>query len=798
MQKIYMIGNAHLDIVWLWRFELGLQEIRATFQSAIDRIKEYDDFVFTSNCSSYYEFVEDTDVRLFTQIQEAVKEGKWYISGGWYLQPDCNIPAGESFIRQGLYGQHYFKEKFGVQATVGYNVDSFGHHGNMPQILKHLGLDKYVFMRPNEMENGAVPASAFSWEGIDGTVVPTFRIPISYLSEGGNPEELIQKIHDTMAIADAEGTPLMCFYGVGNHGGGPTKINIETIQTFQQGALGKRVLFSHPGAYFDDLNTSNLPRYRGELQHHAIGCYSVIADIKRLHSRTEQALMQSEILSSVFEPTIGSVPATSQLKDAWKRVLLNEFHDTVSGTSLPEAYTEACQSLGYAIDVADTIRYYVTQRVASRIDTSDGNMRLIVFNPHSWTVRESVIMDSIVDGIYDEAGAPVTWQIVRSNATTGGMYAWNTLVKVEVPALGYRTYVLENARTREEAQAHAWRLFTVDPSPSFGNEKITVSRSYKDSNSVGRVSFNEREFLSAINPVVIEDFSDTWSHNFNAYSGLERPMELTSVAVKETGDLRTTYVYTYCFGNSTLTLMASVTAGEEKIDLNVRVFWAEKHSVLKLCFQSPSKSGKFVSEIPYGWIERPANGTEWPCQRWIGSTWGNGESLFILNDGLYGCSAKEGRLEMTLLRSPISAHHMPVVPTAEPWVRYTDQGEHEWNMALLFSNIFAPERATRAAHQLCRRPTVFIESIHEGDLPASASFGSVDSDSVIIETIKRAEQGDGYIIRLVECAGKATTATVTIPGICDTTKLLLRQFEIVTLLCSHMKAHRVNGLEERL
>ena len=162
-----MIGNAHLDPVWLWRWQEGFQAAKATFRSALDRMSESDDFLFTSSSAAIYEWVERNDPRMFAEIKARVAEGRWQIVGGSWIQPDCNIPCGESFARQGLYGQRYFKQKLGVTATVGYNVDSFGHHGMMPQVLKQSGMDFYIFMRPGPHEKG-LPGRLFWWESDDG------------------------------------------------------------------------------------------------------------------------------------------------------------------------------------------------------------------------------------------------------------------------------------------------------------------------------------------------------------------------------------------------------------------------------------------------------------------------------------------------------------------------------------------------------------------------------------------------------------------------------------------------------
>ena len=153
-KKLYMIGNAHLDPVWLWQWQEGFQEVKATFRSALDRMKEYPEFIFSSSSAAYYEWVEQNDPKMFAEIKQRVNEGRWQIVGGWWVQPDCNIPSGESFARQGLYGQRYFKEKLGVTATVGYCVDSFGHNGMLPQILSKSGMNAYVFLRPSPHERG--------------------------------------------------------------------------------------------------------------------------------------------------------------------------------------------------------------------------------------------------------------------------------------------------------------------------------------------------------------------------------------------------------------------------------------------------------------------------------------------------------------------------------------------------------------------------------------------------------------------------------------------------------------------
>ena len=210
MKKHYLVGNAHIDPVWLWRWQDGYSEVLATFRSALDRMKEFEDYKFTSACSAYYRWVEETDPSMFEEIRKRVKEGRWNIVGGWVIQPDCNLPCGESFARQALVGQRYFKEKFGVCAKSGYNGDSFGHNASLPKILRAGGMSRYVFMRPSEGEY-PLGFDQFIWESDDGSAVS--RI-LSY-----GPSMTVEKIRANAARTKADGVERMSFFGVGNHGG---------------------------------------------------------------------------------------------------------------------------------------------------------------------------------------------------------------------------------------------------------------------------------------------------------------------------------------------------------------------------------------------------------------------------------------------------------------------------------------------------------------------------------------------------------------------------------------------------
>lgn len=282
--KVFLIGSAHLDPVWLWRKTEGFAEIKSTFRSALDRMNEFPGYVFTASSASYYKWIEQSEPEMFEEIKRRIEEGRWILAGGLWVQPDCNIPSGESFARHMLYSQRYYLEKFGRICEFGYNVDSFGHNGMLPQLLKHGGMNAYVFMRPDKVENSALPTGLFIWQSPDGSRALTFRLTMSYGDDGFSKdkypeyEELSKyeaKALEMMKNANELDMPLMSFYGVGNHGGGPTVRHLSVLERVVEENDGA-VCFAGPSAYFEHVrekaDVSALPVVTGDLQHHASGC----------------------------------------------------------------------------------------------------------------------------------------------------------------------------------------------------------------------------------------------------------------------------------------------------------------------------------------------------------------------------------------------------------------------------------------------------------------------------------------------------------------------------------------------
>ncbi|HEX2951593.1 MAG TPA: hypothetical protein VHV83_18810, partial [Armatimonadota bacterium] len=345
---VHMIGQAHIDPIWLWPWQSGLDEVLATCRTACDLLDEYDDFIFTRGEAWSYQQIELIDPELFARIHRHIDNGRWEIVGGWWIQPDCNLPSGFGFAQQIAIGLEYLRSRFGFSPEIGYNVDSFGHAATLPGYMHDAGQRFYVMMRPQEHEK-RLPARLFRWRGyVDGPEVTTFRIAGAYTTGLFLPS--MEHIQRSLTELPEGITHTMCFYGVGDHGGGPTEESIRWIREHRHDLDGCELVFSSPSRFFKAIEAqmSTLPVVTGELQHHAIGCYSVQRGIKTRVRKAEHLLHQAEMM-------LGAEQAHEQLQTAWEQVCFNHFHDILGGTSIPSAYPQAYNQLGFAASTADTV-----------------------------------------------------------------------------------------------------------------------------------------------------------------------------------------------------------------------------------------------------------------------------------------------------------------------------------------------------------------------------------------------------------------------------------------------------------
>jgi len=768
-KKLHMIGNAHLDPVWLWQWQEGFQETKATFRSALDRMNETAEFLFTSSSAANYEWIENNDPKMFEEIRQRIREGRWEIVGGWWIQPDCNIPGGESFVRQGLYGQRYFKEKFGVTAKVGYNVDSFGHNGMLPQILKKSGMDHYVMMRPMPNEKG-LPGRLFEWESDDGSRVLTFRILYEYCTTGKELDKHVARCASELKEPYDE---LMCFYGVGNHGGGPTKENLKSIARLNEDPDLPELEFSTPNRFFEAVKKKghSFPVVHDDLQHHASGCYAAHSGVKMWNRQAENKLLAAEKLSALASWVTGQ-PYPKDFNLAWKNVLFNQFHDILAGTSIEPAYEDARNMHGEAMSIAERGLNYAVQSFSWNIgiEQEDGMKPIVVFNPHSWNSRVNVELE--IGGLketavlIDDRGRQVPHQAVQSLATAGGRYRLSFIA--DLPPLGYRTYKLypEPKQARNDTQPIKANDYALE------NDRFRLEF---DPATGYIASFYDKKVQTELlrgagaKPVVIEDKSDTWSHNVFQFNNVVGAFTATSVKRVEHGPVKSVIRVTSTYGNSRLVQDFAMYRELDRVDVNVTVDWREQFKMLKLVFPVNLIFTRQSYEIPFGFIEREHNGEEEPGQSWIDYSGVIRESgtlygLSLINDAKYSYSFNNKEMALTVLRSPIYAHHDPLVPDPNGYYSFIDQGIQRFTYTLLpHEGGWESAGTVKCAAELNQRPVAIIETYHKGDLPQSDSFLSIDRDNVIVSAVKKAEDGDDLIVRCYETAKLATEAVIRLP-----------------------------------
>ena len=772
-KTFYMVGNAHLDPVWQWRWQEGSAEAKATIRSALDRMKENKDFIFVCSSVSVYQWIEEFDPDMFEEIRVRVKEGRFVPIGGGYVQPDCNLPSGEGFARQSLYAQRWFYEKFGVTAKIGYNVDSFGHT-LLPQILRKSGLEAYVFMRPNSKE-GVLPYNLFSWVSPDGTAIPTYRIPEAYCKNFFEIEMLEESLEIASNYAPDDLDFAFRFYGVGNHGGGPTKRNIELIKEYQKQHPEMNFLFSNVKDLFDRIKNDGmiLPEWYEDLQHHAPGCYSACTEIKNAIRRCETELCAAESYAVLGGVLCKKDYPKGDLNKAWQDTLFLHFHDIAGGCAIRDAYEDAAMFSGEARVIAARVTNNSLQTISWKIDTSDDSkgVPIIVFNPHPWQFEGIVEFNAQANMVADSEGNQIPFQRVRSQKHS----CWrldNTIFKASLPPMGYNTYYMTSDKPysgipRPECQSNVFAYMENENNPynSFFENAVLENECFRVrfDNHTGFVSSlfdkeKEKEWFlnkGAI-PAVMQYKDDVWGHGMVECHTLLGYFAEPKVSIIESGPLRATVLVESRYNNSTLKQYFSLTTGEKILKVQAVLDWREKHMMLKMQFPVALTNPKAFYEIPFGVIERSCNGEEEPGQRWVAMSGDEGR-LALINDNKYSFSFVDNTMEMTVLHSSIYCDHGGARDSES---EYMEQGIHRFSYSVMPLDDDGWSSVIRAARELNIKPENIIENNHKGSLDRQYFGLSCSAKNVMISALKRSEDGSGLVLRAYEtdgCSGTVAT-----------------------------------------
>src|SRR5208282_4976026 len=422
-----------------------------------------------------------------------------------------------------------FQQLVGRRAQVGYNPDSFGHPGTLPQILKLQGMHGYVFMRPGVHEK-TLPADVFWWKGEDGTRVLTYRIPSSY----GITRDIQDRMHDYVTKFHEPTNDMMVFYGAGDHGGGPAKDTINSILAAQKEPGAPKIIFSTPDRYFDDVGarhgvpsqTPTFPVVDDDLQHHSVGCYTAVSEIKKDNRTAEAALMTGEKMAELANVLVGLPYPKNDFAASWKKVLLMQFHDSMAGTALPEAYVVSHNAYAFAKEVADQAIYRAAEKIAWQIPTADpASEYVVVFNPHAWAAKLNVQYD--FGWRFDDQGGTLSNSRLEDEQGNAIPHQWTAgqtvagsrrglVFQAPVPAFGYRQF-----RVRRVEPSAASKSTVHATEKGLENEHLRVT--FADD---GTISLYDKDAGAEVfhvgtggaRAVVIDDPSDTWSMYVHAYT----------------------------------------------------------------------------------------------------------------------------------------------------------------------------------------------------------------------------------------------------------------------------------------
>lgn len=770
---LFFDANAHIDAAWLWRQGETIEVAKNTFTSVLDMMEARSDFTYTQSAAAYYEWMRTLYPDVFRRIQQRVREGRWGVVGGMWVEPDCNLPSGESWMRHLLYAKRFFQKHLGVDVSIGWNPDSFGYNWNMPQFYSLAGIDAFITQKIGWNETNVFPHRVFWWEAPDGSRILTY-FPFDYVNEITSPYSFADWLRQFEANTGFR--KMLVLFGVGDHGGGPSNEMLNRIERLKTLDIYPAIEYGTTSSYLRWLRShdlSSLPVWKDEiyLEYHQ-GTYTTQAAMKHFN-RTSEVLLTNAEKFSALASLYGRPYNNSALEEAWRLTLFNQFHDILPGSSIREVYVDATETHREAQAIGTYELGGALGHLSRQINTAAvrNGTPLVVFNPLSWE-RTDVVHHSLPVGdeseyaVFDATGTEVPSQIARLSRYQREIM----FVADRVPPIGHSTFVLRKQRARVTAGTLRVSSTTLE------NEffRITLDA---DSGWVKSIvdKRHGKEILSGYGNrlQLLEDKPSAWDAWNIGLTGVEFPSKFRRVEVVERGPIRAVLrVYrdyrkpgtsaqfpTQEYPTSFFVQDIILYAGIDRIDFKTDVDWWEEKTMLKVAFPVTVQDTVATYEIPYGAIQRS---TRWrdswdsarvevPAQRWADLSQDD-YGVSLLNRAKYGYDIKGSRIRLSLLRSPKWPD-----PTA-------DRGKHSieyslyphggrWNTALTV------QRGYEYNSPLL---SVTTDS-HRGVLPLRYSFLQFDATGSVLTTIKRAEDSDAWVVQWYDATGQAAEATLRFP-----------------------------------
>ena len=709
MNKIHLLCNAHLDPVWLWPREEGMAEAISTFRVSADFCEQYDGFIFNHNEAVLYEWVEEYEPALFARIQKLVREGKWHIMGGWYLQPDCLMPSAEGFLRQIEVGNRYFMEKFGVKPTTAVNVDSFGHTRGLVQIMKKSGYDSYIFMRPN----GIIPEHDFIWKGQDGSELHAHCIRGGYNTNYGTARKRLEHV-----IEAPHTDPELMLWGIGNHGGGPSKLDLEALNQVIAEHPEVSIAHSTPERYMAEVDWSKVKTEERSMQHIFVGCYTSMNRIKKAYRAIENELITAEKMAA-------AAGLETDLSEAEKALLFSQFHDILPGTMIKKAEDQVLRLLGYGREMLNRISSKAFFKLAEgQPKGKPGEIPVLVFNPHPYPVTQEI---EIEFQLADQNWTDNEVTLVRVRDTAGNYLPAQNEKESSSLNLDWRKRVVFEATLQPMCINRFDCELYVEKAPKrpiapcaqtdthfiFDNGAMQVCIN-KQTGLLDQYTVNGTDYLKEGSAVLraFKDHEDPWKMDNQIYAeeiGCFEPLSAAeanafrgypkatheNALVIENGDVRTKIQAVLKHRNSFAVVTYVLPKNGAHVDLQIKLLANDVNTMYKLTFDTALEAPAFTGQTAYGTEPLRQDGKEVCFQKWCAFHTAD-RTLAVLNRSTYGGSAEDGKLNLSVLRTPIySAHPIPnrVLTDDDRNHDHIDMGEHDFEFRLTTDGAFLDAEA---------------------------------------------------------------------------------------------------------
>jgi alpha-mannosidase len=740
--RLYGIGHAHIDTAWLWPIRETIRKCGRTFSTACRMLEKYPNYYFSCSQPQLYAYTKKYYPHTYREIKKWVKAGRWGTDGAMWIEADCNVTAGESLIRQILYGLDFFKREFGTRTRICWLPDVFGYNASLPQLLRGCGIEYFYTYKLHWQARNFFPHSTFRWRGLDGSEILA-HIPRTWGAYNGTPNPYEMSKAWEWHQQKREYPEVLFPYGYGDGGGGPNDAVLQQLDLARKHFPGNPALRTGTVTrFFKDIEKANpdLPVWDGELylETHR-GTSTTQGRMKRANRRSELALRDAEVFVSLARLGGRSID-TRPLRAAWETTCLHQFHDILPGSSIGMVYDEALRDHA----VVQTTAAAVSEKALRALGPSKANNNaLTVFNSLGWTRRDAVVAETPAQGIRSVIDADGMRHPVQQVSRTKGK---SVIVfdGVHVPAAGVGTLGLSRKAAEEPIQLSVatnrieTALYRIRLSADGGIKSIYDKTSRREVIAKGRTGNDLQLFQDGPEHEDAWNIHATYERRRYAFEGK------TTVNVIESGPVRGVIRVTRKHRKTTIEQDIIVYAHTPRIDFVTHADWHEKQVMLKVAFPVAIRTKRATYEVPFGAVERPTHrNTSWDeemyevaAQRWADlSEAGYGVSL--LNDCKYGHDTHENVLRLTLLRG-----------TTWPDPK-ADEGQHEFTYSLYpHAGNWTDAETARRAMEL----NIATRSKPGGGEPAARTMVDIDGPAML-EALKPAEDGKGTILRVYEPHG---------------------------------------------